>query len=191
MMVALVLRGFFGKIPCKGDFVGRGLPADFIKPWEAWANNALRGSRALLGGAWAEAWRQAPVWRFSLPGGACGPHAALGLVLPSVDRVGRAWPLVVAALFQGHVKPALPCRYRAFLEQIEDAAREAIATDVDPDRLAGKIAGFALPAFDPADFQDALWWTEGAPSVAAQCLAVPGLPAMPHFAALLAGGEST
>ncbi len=41
---------------------------------------------------------EAPIWRFLLPAGACGAQAALGVWLPSVDRVGRQFPLALCAL---------------------------------------------------------------------------------------------
>lgn len=182
-----VLTGFFGKIPAKGDFVGRGLPASFQRPWEEWATEALRQSRAVLGEAWEEAWMVAPVWRFCLPGGACGPDAVSGLVLPSIDRVGRAWPLVVAFVFQGEAEAPDPAPYETLLHHAEAAAREAIAEDIQPDAFAARLQDLALPDFVPLPQQDALWWTEGGPNVASQSLTLPGLPSMPEFAALLAG----
>jgi type VI secretion system protein ImpM len=132
-----ISRGFFGKIPSRGDFVGRGLPSSFVKPWETWVVEALKSSRSLLGETWSEAWMEAPVWRFALPGGTCGPDAALGLVLPSIDRVGRAWPLVIAAVFHGCQKTPDAARGKHFLDETEDAALDAIAADMEPDMRFG------------------------------------------------------
>lgn len=187
-MPAEPLRGFFGKLPSRGDFVGTGLPRSVLDPWEAWVAEAMTASRALLGEAWMDAWMEAPVWRFALPGGACGPDALLGLVLPSVDRVGRTFPLLVAALFPARAPAPQPAGGAAFLDAAEAAARDAIADDLAPDALAARLAAAPPPAAgDPAG-PDALWWTEGAPTVPAQRLAASGLPAMPAHAALLAGG---
>ena len=44
------------------------------------------------------AYLEAPVWRFALPPGMCGERAVLGLMLPSVDKAGRYFPLTFAAL---------------------------------------------------------------------------------------------
>lgn len=182
------LCGFFGKLPSRGDFVGHGLPRSFLAPWEAWVAEAMTASRALLGEAWMEAWMEAPVWRFALPGGACGPDAALGLVLPSVDRVGRTFPLLLAALFPARGPAPLPAGGAAFLDAAEAAARDAIADDLSPDELAGRLAAAPLPVAGEPAGPDALWWTDGAPTVPAQRLAAAGLPVMPAHAALLAGG---
>ena len=59
----------------------------------------MAGSRRQMGEDWLPAFLEAPVWRFVLPSGLCGERAALGLMLPSVDRAGRYFPLTFAALF--------------------------------------------------------------------------------------------
>lgn len=187
-MPAGPLRGFFGKLPSRGDFVGQGLPRAFLAPWEAWVAEAMSASRALLGEDWLAAWMEAPVWRFALPGGACGPDAALGLVLPSVDRVGRTFPLLLVALFPARGPAPLPTGGLAFLDAAETAARDAIADDLAPEELAGRLAAAPSPAAGGLDERDGVWWTEGAPTVPPQRLAMAGLPAMPAHAALLAGG---
>ena len=64
--------GLCGKLPARGDFVRRGLPRGFAEPWDAWWDAALQLVRA-ADVRWVEAWLGAPVWRFLLPPGACGP----------------------------------------------------------------------------------------------------------------------
>ena len=93
-----VIVGFYGKLPARGDFVRAGLPRDFIDPWDGWLQSVMAGSRALMGDAWLPAFLEAPVWRFTLPPGMCGAQAAFGLMLPSVDRAGRYFPLTFAVL---------------------------------------------------------------------------------------------
>lgn len=179
-------RGFFGKIPARGDFVGRGLPASFLDAWEAWVARAMAASRNLLGGDWEQAWMIAPVWRFSLAGGVCGPDPVLGLMLPSVDRVGRCYPLVLAAVLGGLAGTPDPDCGAEFLDAAEDAARSALADDLDPDTLARRIAAAPCGGARAVD-GSAIWWTEGAPRVAAATLVLDGMPPMPDHAAMLAG----
>lgn len=90
------LVGFFGKLPGRGDFIGRHLPKSFIEPWDAWLQSAIEDSRAQLGGLWRERYCTSPIWRFALAAGLCGPTAYAGILMPSVDRVGRYYPLVIA-----------------------------------------------------------------------------------------------
>ena len=97
-VAAAIIRGFAGKIPARGDFVHGGLPRDFTDPWHDWQSTVIAGSRALMGEAWLDAFLEAPVWRFVLPPRLCGVRAAIGLIMPSVDKVGRYFPLTFAAL---------------------------------------------------------------------------------------------
>src|SRR3954451_16815815 len=99
--------GFCGKIPARGDFVRAGLPLAFADPWDRWMERMLMASRSALDTEWLPAWLEAPVWRFALTAGVCGPDAAIGLWMPSVDRVGRYYPLTIAAMASNVDAPAL------------------------------------------------------------------------------------
>ena len=127
---AVTVAGFFGKLPARGDFVRAGLPRSFTDPWDAWLRQVLPASRRILGEAWEPAWLEAPVWRFALPPGVCGPEPVTGLWLPSVDRVGRYFPLTLACVgVDGSVDTA-------FLTAAEAAGRAAIAEDWPPEGLS-------------------------------------------------------
>lgn len=89
--------GFFGKLPQTGDFVRRNLPGDFVGPWDAWLQQGLKSSREQLGSSWLDCYLKAPFWRFALTPGLCGQSPWIGVMMPSVDRVGRYFPLTVAA----------------------------------------------------------------------------------------------
>ena len=129
-----VIAGFYGKLPARGDFVRAGLPRDFTDPWDDWLQSVIAGSRSLMGEAWLPAFLEAPVWRFTLPPGMCGAQAALGLMLPSVDRAGRYFPLTFAAL-----QPAR-CRRRGRRcrgsTRCEAAGRAALEQDTPPQEIA-------------------------------------------------------
>ncbi|HEY3786490.1 MAG TPA: type VI secretion system-associated protein TagF [Steroidobacteraceae bacterium] len=88
--------GWFGKIPALGDFVGRGLPASLLRPWDEWLSAELSEARALLAESWAASYRQAPTLCFVLGPGSLDGQAWQGILLPSVDRVGREFPLTIA-----------------------------------------------------------------------------------------------
>jgi len=90
-------RGFYGKAVTCGDFVGRGLPPDFRAWWDAFLQAMVSDSKAALGPAWFDTWMQAPVWHFCLAAGVAGPRQVRGVLIPSADRVGRAFPFSVLA----------------------------------------------------------------------------------------------
>jgi type VI secretion system protein ImpM len=186
--------GFFGKLPARGDFVGTGLPSAIVRPWDQAISAALAAARAALADRWPEIWRYAPVWCFALPEALCGPAAIIGLWMPSIDRVGRAFPLMIATTCPGATPETMARHGTAWLDAAEDAGRAALAEDLGPDRLAALIP----PPPDLAATFDAglpcglhprpgagLWWTAGGPHVAAQGLALAALPDGAAFLAML------
>jgi type VI secretion system protein ImpM len=184
--------GLFGKLPSRGDFVQLGLPGSFVRPWDAWLQQAMAGSQERMGDAWLPAYLESPVWRFVLPGGMCGAGAVLGLLMPSVDRVGRYFPLTLAAVFPpGAGVPAEDAAAR-WLEVCEDAGRAALDDDVPPDEVARQVAGqIPLGAGAAADdSRSGVWWTDGGPRVAATRLVLATLPDAAQFAVMLGAGMS-
>jgi type VI secretion system ImpM family protein len=93
--------GFYGKLPGAGDFVRRRLPPDFVEAWDRHFQHALEIGRRELGEHWANAWRQGAAWRFVLPPQVCGSGAWCGVTGPAVDRLGREFPMVLAAPCSG------------------------------------------------------------------------------------------
>jgi type VI secretion system protein ImpM len=172
-------RGFTGKIPARGDFVHGGLPRDFTDPWHDWQSLAIAGSRTLMGEAWLDAFLEAPVWRFILPSGLCGPRTVVGLIMPSVDKVGRYFPLTLAALPAG---TANADDWSGWLDEAETTGRLALDEDAPPERLmpppVPSISGFSGETM-------AVWWTDGGPRVDATRLALPALPDAACFAFML------
>lgn len=95
--------GFFGKLPGRGDFVTRRLPRPMVQTWDQWLAQGIESSQQALGGRWLEVYLSSPLWRFHLTPGVCGDSAWAGIMMPSVDRVGRYFPLTVAVAVPRHV----------------------------------------------------------------------------------------
>lgn len=180
-----VARGFFGKIPARGDFVRYGLPARFVTAWDEWASAAVTAAQARMEGGFHDAWLQAPAWRFVLSPGICGPDAAIGVWLPGIDRIGRLFPLVFAVL--GSDAGALSEAEGEWLAVAEHAGRDALAVDEGPESLLARVSAplppgaLAAPQVEGAG----IWWTEGGPRVARCVLAHDTLPPPDGFAAML------
>ncbi len=180
--------GLFGKLPSRGDFVQLGLPGSFVRPWDAWLQRAMAASQQRMGDAWLPVFLESPVWRFLLPDGMCGAGAVLGLLMPSVDRVGRYFPLTLAAVFPpGSGVPADDIA-GPWLEVCEAAGRAALDDDAPPDQVADQVArGLPPPvAGEPIETPRAgVWWTDGGPRVAATRLTLAALPDAAQFIAML------
>lgn len=139
--------GFFGKLPGTGDFVQRRLPASFVDVWDRHFEQAVSASRTRLGDAWASAWRDGAVWRFVLAPGVCDASAWAGVLGPASDRVGRCFPMLIAAPLAnaGGIIDAL--RNDAWFAAAERVHREAQASAMSVDAFDARVV--ALP--DPQD----------------------------------------
>jgi type VI secretion system protein ImpM len=119
--------GLYGKLPVRGDFVSRRLPADFVQTWDAWLQDALSTSRDQLGAEWLEAYLLSPIWRFVLSPGNCGPTAWAGILMPSVDKVNRHFPLTVAvSIDQQNALPSLFVTAASWFGKLEHLALSAL-----------------------------------------------------------------
>lgn len=92
--------GWYGKLPGCGDFVSRRLEPGWIARWDAWLAQGLLAQRQQAPDAWLARYLAMPTWRFALaPGALAGDHAwRVGVLMPSVDRVGRYFPLTVVSV---------------------------------------------------------------------------------------------
>jgi len=133
--------GFFGKIPGHGDFIDRGLPAAFKTGFDEWLQNGLAASKAALGSDWLNVYLTSPVWRFVLTTDVCGSQCWAGVVVPSVDRVGRYFPLTIAAAIPQDVIPLqVVTAATAWFEGAEAAAFAALEHDqTDAEALMGAV----------------------------------------------------
>jgi len=178
--------GFYGKLPARGDFVRAALPRDFTDPWDDWLQSVMAGSRTQMGEDWLPAYLEGPVWRFALSPGQCGSRAALGLMLPSVDKAGRYFPLTFAAL--DNVAPDAPdCL--AWLDRCEEAGLAALERDLAPDQLAAMVQAPDLPR-SLLNLPNCVWWTEGSPRVPATRFSTQQMPDAATYATML-GAQQT
>jgi type VI secretion system protein ImpM len=134
--------GFYGKLPCRGDFLQRRAPQSFVDVWDTWLQECLHASRERLQDTWLEIYLTAPVWRFVADSGVCGEGAYAGILVPSVDRVGRYFPLtVIAQLDAGDCPLAMACGNKDWFEAAESLVLEALdAPALDFDSFDERIA---------------------------------------------------
>jgi type VI secretion system protein ImpM len=142
--------GWYGKLPTLGDFASRRLGPEFIEPWDLWLGDGLAAQREALGDGWLDAYLQSPVWRFVLMPEvlqAAAPKRALaGVLMPSVDRVGRYFPLtLVAALPRVPRRAAEIEQLLGWLHQLEDLAADAMHDDWSVEQLEDELARCPKP----------------------------------------------
>jgi type VI secretion system protein ImpM len=132
------VAGWHGKLPALGDFASRRLCSDFLEPWDAWISSGMVQLR--LQPEWLERYLACPVWRFVLMPDALPDAGAafawMGILMPSVDSVGRYYPFTVAQPMvagpscAGELDESL-----ASLTGLENAATDALHEDWDVDAL--------------------------------------------------------
>lgn len=145
--------GLFGKLPSHGDFLRRRVSDAFVDAWDSWLRECLPASRNVLGERWLDLYLTSPAWRFICAAGTCGPAPLIGLMVPSVDRVGRYFPLTLVAELPPEVNPiAAASGSAAFFDQAERLIIETLATDdIDFDRFDAQVVilGEALESILP------------------------------------------
>jgi type VI secretion system protein ImpM len=178
---ATALPGWYGKIPALGDFASRRLAPGFIAFWDAWLQRQVLASRALPGEGRQAACGLGPPWRFLLLPGVCGAGCWAGLLAPSRDKVGRAFPLTIAlglAPQPDTIAGVLAADdWFDALDAIALAAREGASSpeQLDAALLDTPGPGVGVQAADDAARALGQWWRQAAPSRAALSLSLaPG-----------------
>lgn len=146
----------YGKLPARGDFIARDFDKTFLNPWDEWLRQAILASRDTLAEHWLDIYLTSPVWRFALSAGSCGPDTILGVLIPSVDKVGRYFPLTVGrALAPGLELTGVIAQASSWYRAIEALALAALDPEFNLEAFAAPIAlelaatVMALPPIEP------------------------------------------
>lgn len=138
--------GAFGKMPSLGDFFHFGLPPGFVTAWDLWLQARIAAARERLGEDWQPRYFAAPIWRFTLAPGLAGADGMLGVLMPSVDRVGRHFPLTLAA---GHPAARAPAHLHFTAEgtfaALEEVALATLDGRIGVAVLERELAAIRLP----------------------------------------------
>jgi type VI secretion system protein ImpM len=207
--------GWYGKLPSLGDFASRRLPDEFIHTWDEWLQLGL----AQLQSSDHADGRDVALHRFWVAPRLLSDASWAGVLAPSVDRVGRRFPLTIAApLAPQPLSLAAALAAPAWYAAIEGVARRCVEAKLPVAQLERELAEAAaavslhtpqaskadalaaellqsLPAAGngPASVDAAacsVWW-QGDPEERARFLCVPALPVDAAFALLLVGVSST
>lgn len=122
--------GLYGKLPSHGDFLRRRLDDPLVAAWDAWLQSSVAASRRILGERWLDIYLTSPAWRFAAEAGACGPGALAGVMIPSVDRVGRYFPLALMWQPPDHMNPlVVSTRCASWFDSAERHLIETLSRD--------------------------------------------------------------
>lgn len=165
--------GLYGKLPAIGDFIVRGLARNQVEPVDQWLQHGL-GTLQQSDPDWLQPYLVTPAWCFVLPRGQWGEAALCGVLMPSVDRVGRYFPLVALAELS-EVQAADHPGLCSHLGELAAAMPSVLHEGLDPDAFMAKVDGLGFwplsaPATVPSVFERfawdddcSLWWAATRP----------------------------
>jgi type VI secretion system protein ImpM len=136
--------GAFGKIPALGDFFRLNVTQDFVSAWDDWLQHALVAARTRLGADWQDRYMSAPIWRFSLSPGLAGREAVIGVMMPSVDRVGRQFPLTLVSAVPTYAPLRTLALQDTVFAALEDIALDALDDDATQERIGKALEALVL-----------------------------------------------
>lgn len=160
-----LVPGWFGKLPSLGDFASRRLSQQFISVWDNWLQRAMTASRASLGTGWLDAYMNSPIWRFVLMPGVIGDTLWGGVMMPSVDKVGRHFPLTIAVAIPD--RPGCMAALMGARDWYGDLEETALATlniDFPVQQFEAQLASVPFPERTAAEANNArvaalaAWW---------------------------------
>lgn len=190
--------GFFGKLPSHGDFVSTGLSRAVQDALDAWLQAGMAKAQHHAGEYWEDIFRNMPAWRFVAERGVWGPVTVAGVIVPSRDRVGRSFPLVITAQlheFAGDTRSL--CLDDTWFLALEALAETVLRQDFAIDTFATNLK--RLRHLRPSDHHfehratkslrpDTLWWRRDNEDQQTKGFRSRGAPQPSDFLELLMAG---
>ncbi len=147
MSTEFIEPGYYGKVHTHGDFVSRGLPKTFIAPWDAWLQEAINTSRQQLGDTWLNYYLTGPVYRFVLSPGICGNNGWQGVLMPSVDKIGRYFPMTVSLMDKQNINPFIALQIRnEWFASIERLVFSCLEDNFNLEKFNLSLSNFSFQA---------------------------------------------
>ena len=139
-MISDAKIGLYGKLPAYGDFIFRNLNTSFISPWDEWLQHFISGSQEQMGDDWLDIYLTSPIWRFVLSPGVIDSNMWAGLLMPSVDRVGRYFPISLVKPFSENINPVnFLLEQKEWFDSLEVQCLSALDGSIDADALIERV----------------------------------------------------
>lgn len=139
----------WGKLPAHGDFVMRGLDPTTRDEFDHWMSAEIQAARDALANEFEARYDEAPPWYFVTDG------AAAGAMAPSMDAVGRRYPILVGRF------GVTGGDEQVFAQECEEAIYRALEGGWTADRLVEEVAVMPSPPPGERITSAERWWTLG------------------------------
>jgi type VI secretion system protein ImpM len=136
--------GYFGKVPSVGDFVSRNLTASLREGFDGWLQQGLDASKQQLKDSWLNAFLTSPVWRLVLDRQFEPDAVTVGIMIPSVDKVGRYFPFCIFIQMERiELDAAFMAECDAALDTLENLVLSVLEPDFDVEYFDYQLAAAA------------------------------------------------
>jgi type VI secretion system protein ImpM len=146
--------GVYGKLPAHGDFIQRNLSPAFVRQWDPWLQHFVAGAKEKMGADWLDIYLTSPIWRFVLSQGVIDEGRWAGILMPSVDQVGRYFPFTIAVRLPENQNPLeFMSLQTSWFSAIEELGLRALNGEIELDDLAQELEGVPPgleSAYEPA-----------------------------------------
>ncbi len=143
MMQSQVI-GFYGKLPILETMISKGLPQSFILPWNQWLQDSMLSSQRKLGDKWLDLYLNAPIWRFILTPKLGNDAAWMGIMLPSMDKMGNYFPFSIVIKIPSIMLKIAPLQLLdmayTWYSELENIASLALEQELSLDDLEALLA---------------------------------------------------
>lgn len=147
----------FGKTPRMGDFLRTGSAGPATDSFDDWIQQGMAYAEAKRGAGWPAAYASGAPWAYTFrpPRSASVRQGLVGVLKPSVDSVGRRFPLVIAAPLGECVAPWPHLLPMAFGDFLDAAATLLLASEPVTGVAEMQAALHRLPPAAPRDAEAA------------------------------------
>ena len=107
---------------------------------------SIATSKLQLGADWQQHYLTSPIWRFWLGSEICG-NSVIGAIMPSMDQVGRYFPLTVQACADTgeDVDPPETDAQESWFEALEDFLLKTLEPELPFESVRDALSTFAAP----------------------------------------------
>jgi len=134
MSTIILSTGYHGKLPIRGDFIHHNLTQEFLSPWDSWLQRVIAKSKYHLDNRWLEFYLVSPVWRYVMV--LKTGHAYAGILIPSVDKVGRYFPFTIATSpFDSTLATLFVLQNQPWFKRCESIALDALDEQLNQEQL--------------------------------------------------------
>lgn len=118
----------------------RDLPQSFVSVWDEWLQHYIAGSKEQLGEDWLNIYLTSPIWRFVFSAGVIDNKVWAGIMLPSVDRVGRYYPLSAVRPLPDTANPLeFISMQTSWFSAMEELCLQALNGEMNVDDLSSQV----------------------------------------------------